>query len=397
MSEIHVSDTITRVKLKNKEVVLIGTAHVSSESAEEVERVILEEKPDHVCVEIDEGRFAAMKKKQSWESMNIGQVMKQGKAFLLLANLVLTSFQRRMGMDLGISPGEEMKRAVQVCEDQGIQFSFSDREVQTTLRRAWAKSGFWGRNKLVAALLSSAFTNEKLSEEDIERLKERSALEDMMEELAGYLPSVKEVLIDERDRYLATKIFTAPGELNVAVIGAGHGPGIVRILHELDEASMSTDLADISVVPPKGRLSKAVPWIIPAVIFAIVGVGFVNAGWQNAVSMLWMWVLVNGSLSALGALIALAHPLTILLSFVAAPVTSLNPTIGVGIFAGIVEGFLRKPRVADFESLHDDILSIRGFYRNRFTHALLVFFMSSVGSAIGTFIGIPFLTALIGG
>ncbi len=397
MSDVFVSDTITRVRLKDKEVVLIGTAHVSSESADEVEKVIREEKPDHVCVEIDEGRFAAMKKTNTWESMNIGQVLKQGKAFLLLANLVLTSFQRRMGMDLGISPGEEMKRAISVCEEEGIKFSFADREVQTTLRRAWAKSGFWGRNKLVAALLSSAFSSEKLSEEEIEQLKEKSALEGMMDELADYLPSVKAVLIDERDRYLATKIFTSPGKLNVSVIGAGHGPGIIRILHELDKGEISTGLDDISTVPPKGKISKLLPWLIPILIFTIVGFGFVNAGWENALSMIWRWILVNGTLSALGALIALAHPLTILLSFVAAPITSLNPTIGVGIFAGLVEGFLRKPRVSDFESLHEDILSVRGFYRNRFTHALLVFLLSSVGSAVGTGIGLPFITSLING
>jgi pheromone shutdown-related protein TraB len=397
VNDINVSDTVTRVRLRNKEVILIGTAHVSSESADEVERVIREEQPDHVCVEIDEGRFAAMKKKQSWESMNIGQVMKQGKAFLLLVNLVLTSFQRRMGMDLGIAPGEEMKRAVSVCEDEGVAFSFADREIQTTLRRAWAKSGFWGKNKLIAALLSSAFTNEKLSEEEIERLKEKSALEDMMQELSAYLPSVKQVLIDERDRYLATRIFQAPGERNVAVIGAGHGPGIIRILHELDEDSGNTDLSDISSVPPRSRFSRLLPWLVPMVMLVIVGLGFRSAGWQNALSMLWIWVLVNGSLSALGAIIALAHPLTVILSFLAAPITSLNPTIGVGIVAGLIEGYLRKPRVKDFETLHDDILSIRGFYRNRFTHALLVFFLSSVGSAIGTFIGIPYLTSLIGG
>lgn len=397
MSDTHVSDTITRVQLKGREVVLIGTAHVSAESADEVERVIREESPDHVAIEIDAGRFAAMKKKQTWESMNIGQVLKQGKGFLLLTNLVLTAFQRRMGMNLGITPGLEMKRAVETCESEGIGFTFADREIQTTLRRAWAKSSFWGKNKLFAALLSSAFTNEKLSEEEIERLKEKSALQDMMEELAAYLPSVKEVLIDERDRYLATKIFGAPGEQLVAVIGAGHGPGIIRILHELDEGKQDSDLGDISSVPPPSRLSKIVPYLIPALIFAIVAAGFVNAGWRNAVEMLWMWVLVNGTLSAVGAIVALAHPLTILLSFLAAPITSMNPTIGVGIVTGLIEGFLRKPRVSDFENLHEDILSIRGFYRNRFTHALLVFFLSSVGSAVGTFIGIPYLTSLIGG
>ena len=396
MTETHVSDTQTRVSVDNREIILIGTAHVSRESAEEVEAVITQEKPGRVCVEIDQGRYKTMTEGQSWTSLNIGQVIKQGKGFLLLTNLVMSSFQRRLGVGLGTTPGEEMKQAVAIAEREGIPFSFVDRDVQTTLRRAWGKTGFWGKNKLMAALLGSVFSREKLSEEDIERLKKKSALQEMMDELATYLPSVKEVLIDERDRFLASKIFECREDKIVAVVGAGHVPGIVEWFGKLEKSEETPETSEIETIPPKSAVSRILPWVIPAVVLGIIGFGFVHSGWRDAVSMLWMWILVNGTLSAVGALIALAHPLTIVLSFVAAPITSMNPTIGVGLFTGVLEGFLRKPRVIDFEHLNDDITSLRGFYRNRVTHTLVVFFLSSLGSSIGTFIGIPFLASLLG-
>jgi pheromone shutdown-related protein TraB len=312
-----------------------------------------------------------------------------------MANLVLASFQRRLGMDLGTSPGEEMRRAVSVSEELGIPFVFADREIHVTLRRAWKKTRFWGKNKMLAALLSSVFTKEKLSPGEIEKLKEKSAVQDMMEELARYLPSVKEVLIDERDQYLATRIFESKGDKIVAVIGAGHVDGIVTWLQKLDSGGEPADLAAIESIPPPSPLSKLVPWLVPVVVLGIIATGFLRSGWQEGLEMLWLWVVVNGTLSAAGALLALAHPVTIVLSFVAAPITSINPTIGVGIVTGLLEAFLRKPRVRDFESLHDDIATFKGFYRNRLTHILIVFFLSSLGSAVGTFVGIPWLTSLL--
>jgi pheromone shutdown-related protein TraB len=332
---------------------------------------------------------------QNWSRLNIYQVLKERKGFLLMANLVLSSFQRRLGMNLGTSPGEEMKRAVAVSKELGIPVEFSDREIHVTLRRAWKKTGFWGKNKMLAALLSSVFSNEKLSPEEIEKLKQKSAIQDMMEELAAYLPAAKEVLIDERDRYLATKIYGADGVKVLAVVGAGHVRGIVEWLEKLSRGEAENDLSAIEEIPPRSKFSKIIPWLIPIIVLGIIGTGVLRSGWREALDMLWLWVAVNGTLSAVGALLALAHPLTIVLSFLAAPITSMNPTIGVGIFTGLLEAVLRKPRVEDFESLHDDIASIRGFYRNRFTHILVVFFLSSVGSIIGTFIAIPWLTALL--
>lgn len=395
MSDTETSDTITRLKLGGREIVLLGTAHVSRESVEEVSRVIKEEEPGRVCVEIDASRYRTMTEGQSWESLNISQVLRQRRGFLLLANLVLASFQRRIGKDLGVQPGEEMKAAISTAEELGIPFSFSDREINITLRRAWARSGFWGKNKMFAALLGSAVTREKLTEEQIEELKNKSALDSMMEELAGFLPSVKEVLIDERDRYLATRIFETTEDRVVAVVGAGHVKGITEWLTRLDAGTADADLSAIDTLPSPSKVRKWLPWLIPIAILGLLAAGFLRSGWHTALSMIWVWVLVHGSLSALGALLALSHPLTILIAFVASPLTSLNPTIGVGIITGLSEAYFRKPRVVDFENLHEDIMSIRGFFRNRFTHILVVFFLSSIGSAIGTFIGIPYLTALL--
>ena len=389
------SDTITPVILGDREIILVGTAHISQDSIEEVKKVITEEKPDHVCVEIDAARYKTMTEGQNWENMKIDKVLKEKKGFLLLANLVLTSFQRKMGKNLGTTPGEDMKAAIEVSKEAGIPFSFSDREIQVTLRRAWAKSSFWNKNKMLAAMISSIFSKEELTEEEIEKLKEKSALQDMMEEMAKYLPSVKEVLIDERDQYLATNIFTAPGKKIVAVIGAGHASGIVKWLNDLYENKASKDLSEISKVPQPSKIKKFLPWLIPIIITGLMGYGFYKSGWNKGIEMFIYWFMVNGILSGLGALIALAHPLTILLSFLAAPFTSLNPTIGVGIVSGLFEGYIRRPRVSDFENLPEDILTIRGFFRNRFTHALVVFFLSSVGSSIGTFIAFPFLLNLI--
>jgi len=389
------SDTITTVTLGDREIILVGTAHISQDSIEEVKKVIEEAKPDHVCVEIDASRYKTMSEGQNWENMKIDKVLKEKKGFLLLANLVLTSFQRKMGKNLGTTPGEDMKAAIEVSKEAGIPYSFSDREIQVTLRRAWSKSSFWNKNKMLAAMISSIFSKEELTKEEIEKLKEKSALQDMMEEMAKYLPSVKKVLIDERDQYLATNIFTAPGKKIIAVIGAGHANGIVGWLNDLHENKVSKDLTEISQIPNPSKIKKFIPWLIPIVIAGLMGFGFYKSGWNKGIEMFIYWFMVNGILSGLGALIALAHPLTILLSFLAAPFTSLNPTIGVGIVSGLFEGYIRRPRVSDFENLPEDILTIRGFFRNRFTHALVVFFLSSVGSSIGTFIAFPFLLNLI--
>jgi pheromone shutdown-related protein TraB len=399
------SGNSTTITHNGREFKLIGTAHVSRESIEEVKSIIREEKPDMVCVELDQGRYNSIVKNDNWEKLNLSKVFREGKGFLLIANLVLGSFQKRLGNELGVKPGEEMIAAIQTAEELGLPYSLCDREVQTTLRRAWSCCGFWGKSKLLASLLASAFTTEKLSEKEIESLKDKNELDGMMSELADYLPGVKKTLIDERDRYLAAKIWAstppgAEGETNrkiAAVVGAGHIQGIVSHLEKLQQGEETSDINELNIIPSSGFFSKALRFIIPAAIIALIAAGFIRAGSSTGFSMILQWVLWNGSLAAAGAVIALAHPFAIIISFLGAPITSLNPFIGVGILSGIIQVTFRKPRVSDVQNITEDSTSLKGIYRNRISRALLVFFLSSLGSSIGTFISVPAIARVLAG
>jgi pheromone shutdown-related protein TraB len=376
------------VKVLDRELTLIGTAHVSRESIDEVRRIIQEERPDMVCVELDDGRYKSIAEQDNWEKLDVAKIFRQGKGFLLIANLVLSSFQRRLGDELGVKPGEEMKVAIETAVELDIPYALCDREVQITLRRAWTRCNFWSKSKLLASLLSSVFTTEKLSEEDIENLKNRNELDGMMAELAAYLPRVKETLIDERDRYLAAKIWAASGKRLVAVVGAGHIQGISTHIEKIASDAEDGDVSALDTVPTSGSFARIAGWIIPALIVALVVFGFLRAGVEGSFSMILRWLLWNGSLAAAGAIAALGHPLSILVSFVGAPIGTLSPFISVGVLSGITEAMVRKPRVADAQSLSADVTSLRGIYRNRITRALLVFLLSTLGGALGNMISI---------
>ncbi len=385
--------TIRTIQLGERTIILVGTAHISKDSIEEVKEIIHQEQPLRVCVEIDMGRYQSIRQDSRWQDLDIIKVLKEGKGFLLLANLALAGFQKRLGANLGTKPGEEMLAAIQTAETLGVPWSPIDREVQTTLKRAWAKSNFWNKSKLLASLVDSAFSREKLSEEELEKLKEGSELEQMMNELAHFMPSVKEVLIDERDRYLATKIFLCTEQKIVAVVGAGHMNGIERWLGALARGEAPSDVSDIESLPKPGWFAKSAGWLIPLIIVALIAIGFFRSGAQASLAMILRWVLLNGSLAALGSLLCLAHPVTILASFLLAPVATLNPVLAIGIFAAIIEAYFRKPTVRDAETLADDVTSVRGFYKNRITHILLVFFLSSIGGMVGNFIALPVLAS----
>ena len=412
------NDTRMVITLENSEtkgpleITLIGTAHVSRESIDEVSGIIREEMPDLICVELDEGRYASITQKENWEKLNMTKVFKEGKGFLLMANLVLSGFQRRMGAELGVKPGEEMKTALDIAKELNIPYALCDREVQVTLRRAWASCGLWNKSKLLASLLTGAFTTEKLSAQEIEDLKNRSELDGMMNELASFLPEIKETLIDERDLYLAAKIWKSaceqiPKERDqttcdqsdkvplriIAVVGAGHMQGIKTHIEKIASSGKIPDISKLDVVPPKSFLAKSLPFLIPLIILSLIGFGFYRGGADLSLIMLRNYILWNGSLSALGAILALGHPLSILVSFVGSPITTMTPFMGVGFFSGITEVSMRKPRVGDAQSIIDDVGSLRGFYRNRITRALLVFFLSSIGSMVGTFVSVPALAA----
>ena len=381
------SQTQKVLELGGRKITLVGTAHVSAQSIEEVKNTIKELKPDCVAVELDEKRADSIQNDQRYSDLDIVKVIREGKAFLVLANLMLASFQKRMGQNIGVKPGDEMLAAIKTAEEMGIATSMVDRPVQTTLQRAWAKNGFMGKMGLLASLLASAFSKEEVDESEIEALKQKNEMDNMMGELSKEMPVIKEVLIDERDKYLASKIWESQGNNIVAVLGAGHLAGVEAHLNQIAAGSESSDVAEISELPAKKSLAKFIGWLIPAVIIGFIAAGFIYGGRKAGTAMLSTWVLWNGIPSAVLSIVALAHPVTIIVSFLAAPFTSLCPFIGVGFVSGIVQAVICKPRVRDMENLSEDVQSIKGFYRNRILRVLLVFILSSVGSSIGTFAG----------
>lgn len=380
------SNTQKVLTLNGRTITLIGTAHISQDSINEVTEAIKTQKPDCVAIELDQKRCDSIKNPDSWRQLDIVKVLKRGEGFLLLANLVLASFQKRMGQNVGVRPGDEMVAAMKVAEELNIPTTMVDRPIQTTLRRAWAKNSLWGKCKLLSAMISSAFTSEKISSEEIEELKNNSEMDSMMKELSDYMPTVKEVLIDERDKYLASHIWESKGSNIIAVLGAGHLPGVQAYLEKIAAGQESTDTTEIANIPSKTLGAKIKGWIIPAIIVILIGMGFYFGGRNKGTELVLSWVLWNGALSAIGSIIAAAHPLTILVSFIGAPITSLCPFVGVGFLTGITQAFICKPKVKDIEDLSTDAGSLKGFYKNRVLKVLLVFILSSLGSSIGTFV-----------
>lgn len=378
-----------RLDFDEKEFILVGTAHVSKKSAQLVKTVIEEENPDTVCVELCQSRYQAIQQKDRWQDTDIIKVVKEKNSFLLLSNLLLASFQKRIAKQFGIKPGQEMITAIETAETVGAQIHLADRDIRTTLSRTWRIMGFWGKMKLMFQLILSLGQLDEIKEEDIEKMKQQDVLETLLAEVGKSLPALKAILIDERDQYLAEKIRTAPGNKVVAVVGAGHIPGIKK--------SWNTDIDTraLEQLPPKGKSIGIIKWLIPAVIIGLFIAGFFYGGAKAGADMIIWWILANGLLAGVGAIIALAHPVTILSSILAAPLTSLNPMIAAGWVAGLVEAFSRKPKVKDFESLPDDILSIRGFWKNNVTRILLVVIFTNLGSSLGTFVAFPVIVKVL--
>ncbi len=374
-----------RLTFEDKEITLIGTAHVSRESADLVGRVIEEEKPETVCIELCQSRYESMTQKNRWQNTDLIKLIKEKKAFLLLSNLMLASFQKKIGRKLGIKPGEEIMRAIQVAEAVGANIHLVDRDIRTTLSRTWRLMGLWTKMKFTAHLVISMGDFEKIKEEDIENMKNKDVLETLLSEIGEVLPELKRTLIDERDQYLAYKIRTAPGKKIVSVVGAGHVPGIQRYWKE----PIDTDALD--EMPPRSKLIGFLKWGIPAVIVGLIILGFFTAGTVAGTLMIKWWVLANAILAGLGAAMAFAHPLTVLSAIVVSPLTSLNPMIAAGWVSGLVEVLLRKPKVRDFERLSEDISSLKGFWKNKITRILLVVVFTNIGSSLGTFVAIPLM------
>lgn len=384
--EIVDNNNIIRLETAdNRKVALVGTAHVSRESADLVEKVIHEEKPDTVCVELCPSRFQTIQQKDSWQNMDIIKVIKEKKAFLLFSNLLLASFQKRLAGKFDIKPGEEMLRAIDMAEKINAKIHLADREIRITLSRAWRIMGIWEKTKLMFQLVMSIGEVDEISEEDIEKMKQEDVLQTILADVQKTHPVLRDILIDERDKYLAQKIKTAPGNNIVAVVGAGHVPGIQRYWNT------DIDIDALEQLPPKSKISGFIQWAFPAAIVALIFFSFFLGGKNVGTDMIKWWFLATGVLAGLGAMIALAHPLTIISSILAAPFTALHPMIAVGWVAGLVEAFFRKPKVKDFENLSEDILSFKGFWKNNVTRILLVVVLTNIGCAVGTLVAFPLI------
>ncbi|MCK9196279.1 MAG: TraB/GumN family protein [Syntrophales bacterium] len=374
---------IHRLSYEGKELILVGVAHVSRESAELAEAVIAAERPDAVCVELCKSRYEAIKQRDKWQEMNIVKVIREKRTSVLLFQLLLASFQKKIAEKFGITPGEEMIRAIAKAEEVGAEVVLADREIRITLLRAWRKMGFWTKIRVLPEMIVSLFYTEDITEEEIEKLKQQDVLEVALQTFGKKLPSLKTTLIDERDEYLSHTISHAAGKKIVAIVGAGHMPGIKTHIGHV------VDMETLNQIPPPGLWARYAGWGFSAVIVLMFIAGFFYSGGKTSMDMIIMWSAITAACAGVGALIMLAHPLTILSAALSAPIATIHPLIATGWIAGLVEATLRKPQVRDFLALKDDISSVRGFFRNKITRLLILVAFVNLTTSVGTLVAIP--------
>ncbi|MEK4520138.1 TraB/GumN family protein [Psychrobacillus sp. FSL W7-1457] len=371
---------ITRLEVDGKEIILIGTAHVSRLSAEQVKEVIEKEKPDSVCIELDEQRYQSITDNNKWKETDIFKIIKEKKATLLLMNLAISSFQNRMAKQFDIKPGQEMIQGIESAKENGAELVLADRNIQITFSRIWHNLGWLGKSQLLTSVFYSIFSKDTISEEELENMKSQDTLNAVLAEFTESFPRLKTPLIDERDQFLAQKIKEAPGKKVVAVLGAAHVPGITKEIYK------HQDLERLSAVPPKSILPKIIGWSLPILLIALVAYTFIanpTAGWDQA----WSWIIWTGSMAAIGAIVALGHPLAVVTAFIVAPITALHPILASGWFSGLVQAYMKRPTIGDFERLSEDVFTIKGFWKNKVTRVLLVLVLTNLFGSLGTIIG----------
>ena len=369
----------------NREIILVGTAHISQVSKDLVHETIENESPDTVCVELDEGRLKSIQDPNRWKNTDLRDVIKKKQLATLIANLVLGSYQKRMGAQTGVKPGSELKEAVDVANEKNIPIVLADRDIKITLRRTWACTPWYRKFSLLGGLFASIFDKTEISEEELQKIKEKDALNSMMQEFGNTFPEVKQVLIDERDQFLASKIKNAQGGKVVAVIGAGHMRGIASIIEEDKELPSEES---ISVIPKGTVIWKILGWSITLAIIASIALVGYFAGIEKAGQLSLQWVMFTGGGAMLGAIIAGGHPLTILVALVMAPFTGLTPLIGVGFFTALTQVYVRPPRVSEMETLTDDIWQVKRWWKNRVTRVILCFLCPGIPAIIGKILAI---------
>lgn len=374
------------------DIILVGTAHISKDSIKEVKDAIKKYKPDVVAVELCSKRYEALTKKDQWENTPITALLKANRAYLVLAQTFLSSIQRRLGKEYGVEPGSEMIAAIKAAKKEAVEVALVDRDITVTLKRAWKKMGIREKFRLSWEFLKAlvGYDAEELERLDLKELMKEDVISAMMKEFGEIAPSVSDVLIHERDKYIARKILDESNEKGrvVAVVGAGHLNGVKE---HLKKKKLDVDLEKLEEVPRKRfSIMKSIAYAVPVLVVALIAYLAVTGGWNVAAEAILAWILINGSLSALGALIARGHPFSIITAFVAAPITSLNPALAAGWFAGLVEAKMRTPMVKDFQGL-SKIDSVKDFLNNRVIRLLMVVALANLGSMIGTFVALSYI------
>ncbi len=394
MNELTTYNSVSTEPLKTIEIdgahiTILGTAHVSKASAEMVQELIATGKFDAIAVELCPSRHKAIVNPELIAQMDLFQVIKRGQASMVAASLALGAFQQRMAEQLGIEPGAEMRVAIKDATEAGLPVLLIDREIGITLKRIYRNVPWWKRFGIFGGLLASIISQEKVSAAEIERLKEGDVLESTFSQFSEDEKDLFKPLISERDEYMSAHLLKESKENNyqhiLAIIGAGHLKGITQLLETKTIKNPNETISQLDIIPDSSNWLKYFPWVIVALILTGFVIGFMRST-EIGKAMLFDWVLINGGLSALGAAIAFAHPLTIITAFLAAPLTSLNPTIGAGMVVAAVETFLRKPKVSDFNQLRSDVTHLKGWWHNQVTRILLIFLLSTLGSAVGTYI-----------
>jgi len=381
---------IERLTRDGVEYVVLGTAHVSRTSVEAVDAILAHEAFDAVAVELCDSRAQGMRDPEAFKQMDLFQVIRQGKAGMVAASLVLSSFQKRLAEQYGIQPGAEMKAGMDGAEQRGVPVWLVDREVGTTLRRAWHSVGLWQRFGLMGGLIASVFERQQIEETEIEKLKQGDMLESAFSEFATHSAPLYRSLIAERDAYMAARLREqsaaagfGEGRRVLVVIGAGHLKGLCELLRT-QQTDPSSEAALLAAAPPKSSWPKWVAVGLVLAVFVAIGFAFYRSPSLGAAA-LRDWVVYTGGFSLLGAILAGAHPLSALAAFVAGPIKPFRPGIPSGGISAMVEAWVRRPRVADFETLRDDIGQWRGWWRNRVARTLLNFFLVSFGTIIGEY------------
>lgn len=371
---------VKKVSYQGKEIILVGTNHASPESPLKVKEIIEKEQPDTVCVELDERRYENRQNQARFEEMDIIQLIKSKQVILFLVQLFYGAFQKKMAKKMKAEKaGGDMDQAIKSCQDVGAHLALVDRDIQVTFKKMWRSLSFLEKIRLPFQAFDG-IEDEKLTGENLEEFYQSDLVDTVFLSLKESLPGPFKELIDNRDSYLSMKIKNAPGKKIVAVVGAAHIPGIIKKLPQ------NFDLNEMDSLPPKKWTSQLISWLFPLALVALLAWSFV-AGFEEGMQQLSVWLLWNSSLAALFTALSLAHPLTILVAFITAPIGTLSPVLAVGFFTAITEAWLKKPRVKDFQAMQEDVLHVKTFMKNRALKVMLLFFTSSLGGALGNIIG----------